>query len=49
MLFTGSDAGTGATVGRLWLHARERRAGTSVWVFDVEVERTDEDRAGVER
>jgi GNAT superfamily N-acetyltransferase len=43
VLFTGSDAGTGATVGRLWLHARHDGSGTSVWVFDVEV---DEDRRG---
>ena len=44
VLFTGSDAGTGATVGRLWLHARQRQgAGTSVWVYFVEV---DEGRRG---
>ena len=43
VLFTGRDAGTGATVGLLWLHARPDGAGTSVWIFDVEV---DEDRRG---
>jgi GNAT superfamily N-acetyltransferase len=30
-------------VGLLWLHARPDVAGTSVWIFDVEV---DEDRRG---
>jgi GNAT superfamily N-acetyltransferase len=43
VLFTGSDAGTGGTVGHLWLQARHDGSGTSVWVFDVEV---DEDRRG---
>jgi GNAT superfamily N-acetyltransferase len=43
VLFTGRDGGTGATVGLLWLHTRPAGAGTSVWIFDVEVE---EDRRG---
>lgn len=43
VLFTGRDSDTGTTVGRLWLHTRSGSAGTSVWIFDVEVE---EDRRG---
>lgn len=43
LLFIGRDAGTRATVGRLWLHTRHDGPGTRVWVFDVEV---DEDRRG---
>jgi GNAT superfamily N-acetyltransferase len=43
LLFTGRDSDTGTTVGRLWLHTRRGGAGTSVWIFDVEV---DEDRRG---
>lgn len=37
-LFTGRDATTGERVGVLWLFERATAAGTSVFVYDVEVE-----------
>ena len=36
-LFLARDADTEEVVGQLWLHQRPHAAGTSVWIFDVEV------------
>jgi GNAT superfamily N-acetyltransferase len=36
-LFLGRDTTSGQAVGNLWLHERERAAGTCVWIYDVEV------------
>jgi ribosomal protein S18 acetylase RimI-like enzyme len=44
-LFTGRDATTGERIGVLWLFERRSAAGTSVFVYDVEVEE-DQRRQG---
>jgi GNAT superfamily N-acetyltransferase len=42
-LFTGRDATTGETIGILWLFERTSAGGTTVFVYDVEVQ---QDRRG---